>query len=204
MKTIVLVPQGAEYKAVRRGLGQTSPIAVQAIPIGIDPVTRWLKTQEIQADRILVMGLCGALAPELNAGDAVVYTSCQTPAGEVWAMMAGVEALGRTVRGVTSDRVLTTAQEKQGLAHLGEVVDMEGIAIARAFPGRMAMVRVVSDSAAQDLPDLSGAIDQAGRLQPFPMAKAMLKQPQLSLKLISGSLKALKVLEGLAAAIDGI
>jgi nucleoside phosphorylase len=198
METIVLVPQGAEYKAVQRGLIQTSSIAVRAIPVGIDPVTRWLKTQAIEADRILVMGLCGALAPELNAGDAVVYTSCQSPAGEVWPMMEGFEALGRVVRGVTSDRILTTAQEKREFAHLGDVVDMEGMAIARAFPGRAAMLRVVSDSADQDLPDLSGAISSEGKLLPWPMAKAMIKQPQLSLGLIRGSLGALKMLEKLA------
>jgi nucleoside phosphorylase len=198
METIVLVPQGAEYKAVRRGLGQTSSIAVWAIPVGIDPVKRWLKTQEIEADRILVMGLCGALAPELNAGDAVVYTSCQSSTGEVWAMREGFEALGRIVRGVTSDRILTTAQEKREFAHLGDVVDMEGMAIARAFPGRVAMLRVVSDRADQDLPDLGGAISPEGKLLAWPMAKAMIKQPQLSLGLIRGSLGALKVLEKLA------
>jgi nucleoside phosphorylase len=198
METIVLVPQGAEYKAVQRGLIQTSSIAVRAIPVGIDPVTRWLKTQAIEADRILVMGLCGALAPELNAGDAVVYTSCQSPSGELWPMIEGFEALGRVVRGVTSDRILTTAQEKRELAHLGDVVDMEGMAIARVFPGRVAMLRVVSDSADQDLPDLSGAISSEGKLLAWPMAKAMIKQPQLSLGLIRGSLGALKMLEKLA------
>jgi purine nucleoside phosphorylase len=197
MKTIVLVPRGAEYKAVRRGLAQTSPIAVRAIPVGIDPVTRWLATQEINADRILVMGLCGALAPALNAGDAVVYQSCQSLAGEVWPMIEGFEALGRAVRGVTSDRVLTTAQEKQGFAALGDVVDMEGMAIARAFPGRVAMLRVVSDRADQDLPDLGGAISSEGKLMAWPMAKAMIKQPQLSLGLIHGSLGAIKMLEKL-------
>jgi hypothetical protein len=196
---LVLVPQGAEYKAVRRGLGQTSSVAVQAIPIGIDPVTQWLKTQAINTDRILVMGLCGALAPELRAGDAVVYTSCQTPAGEVWPMVIeGFEGLGRLGRGVTSDRILRTAQEKQGFAHLGDVVDMEGIAIGRAFPGRVAMLRVVSDDADQDLPDLGGAISSEGQLRPWPMAKAMIQQPQLSLGLIRGSLGALQVLEKLA------
>jgi hypothetical protein len=198
MNTIVLVPQGAEYKAVRRGLGQTSSIAVRAIPVGIDPVTRWLKTQEIEADRILVMGLCGALAPELSAGDAVVDTSCQTPAGEIWPMMEGFGRLGRAVRGVTSDRILTTMREKRAFAPLGDVVDMEGIAIARAFPGRTMMVRVVSDCASQDLPDLGGAISPEGKLLAWPMAKAMIQQPQLSLGLIRGSLGALKMLEKLA------
>jgi nucleoside phosphorylase len=198
MKILVLVPQGAEYKAVRRGLGQASSMEVRAIPIGIAPVTKWLETQEINADRILVMGLCGALAPELNAGDAVVYTSCQSPAGEVWSMIEGFEGLGRIVRGVTSDRILTTAQGKREFAHLGDVVDMEGMAIARAFPNRVAMLRVVSDSANQDLPDLSGAISPEGKLLAWPMAKAMIKQPQLSLGLIRGSLGALKMLEKLA------
>ncbi|NJM45198.1 MAG: phosphorylase [Alkalinema sp. RU_4_3] len=201
MNTIVLVPQGSEYKAVRRGLGQTSSVAVLAIPIGIVPVTRWLKTQEIAADRIIVMGLCGALDPELNAGDAVVYTCCQTLSGEVWPMMAGFEGLGQPVRGVTSDRVLTTAQEKQGLAHLGDVVDMEGVAIARAFPNKTSMLRVVSDSAAQDLPDLSGAIDADGNLLPIKLALAMLRAPLRAMKLIGGSLRGLEQLEKLAGQI---
>jgi hypothetical protein len=112
--------------------------------------------------------------------------------------MEGFGSLGRIVRGVTSDRILTTAQGKRGFAHLGDVVDMEGIAIARAFPGRTAMLRVVSDSASQDLPDLSGAISPEGKLLAWPMAKAMIKQPQLSLGLIRGSLGALKMLEKLA------
>jgi nucleoside phosphorylase len=198
MDTIVLVPQGAEYQAVRRGLDQASSMAVLAIPIGVDPVTQWLQTQEIKADRILVMGLCGALAPELDAGDAVVYASCQSPGGDVWSMREGFEGLGQIVRGVTSDRILATAQDKRAFAHLGDVVDMEGIAIARAFPDRVMMLRVVSDSADQDLPDLSGAISPEGKLLAWPMAKAMIKQPQLSLGLIRGSLGALKMLEKLA------
>jgi hypothetical protein len=107
------------------------------------------------------------------------------------------------VRGVTSDRILTTAQEKREFARLGDVVDMEGMAIAREFPNRVAMLRVVSDSANQDLPNLSGAISSEGELLAWPMAKAMIKQPQLSLCLIRGSLGALKMLEKLAEALGG-
>jgi nucleoside phosphorylase len=156
METLVLVPQGAEHNAVRRGCGKTSSVVVRAIPIGILPVTRWLDAQDIQADRVVVMGLCGALDPSLTAGEAVVYRDCRSPGGEVWPMGEGFEDLGRSVRGVTSDRVLTTVQEKQAFVSLGEVVDMEGSAIAQVFPGKTSMLRVVSDDAAQDLPDLGG------------------------------------------------
>lgn len=107
------------------------------------------------------------------------------------------------MRGVTSDRVLTTVQEKQAFVSLGEVVDMEGSAIAQVFPGKTSMLRVVSDDAAQDLPDLGGAIDEAGRLQALPMAWAMMRQPSRSLALVRGSLMALRRLERLAEEIRG-
>ncbi len=200
---IVLVPQGAEYQAVRRGLGKTSPIGLYAIPIGIEPVTRWLQAQRLNPSRVIVMGLCGALEAQLGRGDGVFYTSCRSPEGEVWPMAVPEDlaqhGLVKRLAGVTSDRILTTAQDKAAFAPLGQVVDMEGSAIAAFFPDiPVTMVRVVSDRAGQDLPDLTGTIDGEGRLKALALTWAMVRQPQRGIALIQGSLIALTTLETLA------
>ncbi|MGL6342830.1 MAG: hypothetical protein ACRC80_27285, partial [Waterburya sp.] len=88
----IVVPQGAEYQAVCRGLKQArrqkedlyqveqvkNPEVV-SIPIGMNNV------QQVLADRVfkvtkpqtvLIMGLCGSLVPQYSVGDAVLYQSC--------------------------------------------------------------------------------------------------------------------------------
>ncbi|MGL4882070.1 MAG: hypothetical protein ACRC8K_13540, partial [Waterburya sp.] len=95
----IVVPQGAEYQAVCRGLKQArrqraegrrqrgglyqveqvkNPQVV-SIPMGRNYV------QQILADRIfkvtkpqtvLIMGLCGSLVPQYSVGDPVLYQSC--------------------------------------------------------------------------------------------------------------------------------
>ncbi|MEW6497180.1 MAG: hypothetical protein AB1589_32455 [Cyanobacteriota bacterium] len=82
---IILVPQGAEYKAVCRGLSRVKspkPIAVP-IPVGPKALTQyleqWQQAEEylkISPSRVLVMGLCGSLSPHLGVGDIVVYQDC--------------------------------------------------------------------------------------------------------------------------------
>jgi hypothetical protein len=198
---IVLVPQGAEYQAVRRGFGKASSLRLYAIPMGIAPVTRWLRAQGLNPGRVIVMGLCGALDPQLERGEAVIYRSCRSPEGVAWPMVVPVGGLGTPVTGVTSDRLLTTAQDKAAFAPLGQVVDMEGTAISGFFPGiAVTMARVVSDHAGQDLPNF--AIDGEGRLKPWNMALAMVRQPRAALALIRGSLQALDQLEKLARGLS--
>jgi len=84
----ILVPQGAEYQAVCRGL---SPInapqpQVIAIPIGCEPVTRylakWQKSEQFLTHpqpNILLMGLAGSLSPQYHLGDIVLYQDCVYP-----------------------------------------------------------------------------------------------------------------------------
>jgi len=75
----ILVPQGAEYQAVCRGLNQVrgSKPTVVAIPMGVQPLRQYL--QQLVGDRptnVLLMGLCGSLSPKYGVGDLVLYQSC--------------------------------------------------------------------------------------------------------------------------------
>lgn len=81
----ILVPQGAEYQAVCRGLSQASTPQPQvlAIPIGSEPVIdylkRWHKSEQFPTNshqKILLLGLAGSLSPQYNLGDIVLYQDC--------------------------------------------------------------------------------------------------------------------------------
>jgi Phosphorylase superfamily len=218
----ILVPQGAEFQAVKRGIGNSPVVVLRAIPVGIQPVSDWLRRWQEQAEfqeearwsvtgrrpsGFLLMGLCGSLTPDLGVGSAVLYESCMDlqQAGLPCAVHPRVANLGLVrVRGVTADRVISSAAEKRRIANGAAVVDMEGIAVLRfcqplGIP--VTMLRVVSDGATQDLPRLEGAIDAAGNLQPLPLALGMLREPIAALRLIRGSLQGLQQLQTWAGKI---
>ncbi|NEP14031.1 MAG: phosphorylase [Symploca sp. SIO2C1] len=82
MNYTILVPQGAEYQAVCRGLSKTGSPQPQVlpIPIGYQPVThyleKWQKSEQFLTDtrpQVLLMGLAGSLSPQYNIGDIVLY-----------------------------------------------------------------------------------------------------------------------------------
>lgn len=106
-------------------------------------------------------------------------------------------------RGLTIDQVVTTEQEKRSLhsqTHC-DVVDMESAWISSLMRDRgigVTVVRVVSDAVTGDLPDLSQAFDSRGHLRPFPLALALLRRPIAALRLIRGSIVALRQLEACA------
>jgi hypothetical protein len=210
----ILVPQGAEFQAVKRGLGQSPAASLRAIPVGIQPVTDWLRrwqdTVEFNDEAgssFLVMGLCGSLTPDLSVGSAVLYESCMDLA-QVELPCAVHPRLAHLalpkVRGLSADRVIWSAAEKHQIANGAAVVDMEGIAVLRfcqplGIP--VTMLRVVSDGATEDLPKLTGAIDAAGNLQPLPLALGLLREPIAALRLIRGALRGLQVLQSTAGEI---
>jgi hypothetical protein len=79
---------------------------------------------------------------------------------------------------------------------------MEGYAFLSALEPAgvsVGMLRVVSDDALHDLPDLSAAMTEAGTLNPAKLALSMMTQPRNALRLIQGSLASLKQLENVAA-----
>ena len=158
------------------------------------------------------MGLCGSLTAKLRVGDRVLYQSCRDVSGTVWdydpTLTAQIQQSLQEdiplVRAFTSDRILSSAHEKQqlGQVYQADVVDMEGSAIMTILAEvgvPVAMLRVVSDDTDHDLPDLSAAISPEGKIRSLPLAIGMIRQPIAALRLIRGSLKGLQALEAIAA-----
>lgn len=119
------------------------------------------------------------------------------------AQMERTVSLG-IVHGVTSDRIITTPEEKQHLAqtYKAELVDMEGVYVLDFFQQRgakVAMVRVISDRCDRTIPDLNSAIDANGALNSGMMAVQFLRQPRAAAHLIQGSLRGLKCLKLISA-----
>jgi nucleoside phosphorylase len=152
------------------------------------------------------MGLCGSLTPRLTVGDAVLYGESLSanayPCDR--SLTAHLQALLNLpiVTSMTSDRVISTAMEKQQLAaqFKADVVDMEGAAaleILNTIGVSTAILRVVSDDCHHNIPDLSNAFNAAGSLQTGALAIALLRQPIAASHLIRGSLHGLKNLQEL-------
>lgn len=223
MINIILVPQGAEYQAVCRGIGRATTPVVVPIPVGAAPLSRYLKTWQQRetlgaGQTLLVMGLCGGLTPHYAIADCVLYRECIDRA-EPSAVLSCDAALlawlqkklpheAAVVRALTSDRLVWSAQEKHQLAqqYSADVVDMEGFAALESLHqtgATIAMLRVVSDNAQHDLPRLTNAISADGTLRPLPLAWGMVQQPIAAARLIRGSLKGLKTLQAIAARLCG-
>ena len=216
----ILVPQGAEYKAVCRGLsGVTGSIpTVVAIPVGMKPLLKYLQQGQFLApSRVLIMGICGSLSDRYTVGDIVLYQDCvysgkrqecDRPFTAQLHSALSTDTINRVsphsspnlVKSLTSDRLIWSAAEKRRLGETfaADVVDMEGFTALEFFNAAgvgVAMLRVVSDDCQHDIPDLTPAINSDGSLNPFPLAMGMLRQPLAATRLIRGSLTALKVLE---------
>ncbi|MBD2364016.1 phosphorylase [Anabaena minutissima FACHB-250] len=208
----ILVPQGAEYAAVCRGLNRVTGKKphVVPIPVGIKPVKeylqKWSKTEDFGNEikpGVLVMGLCGSLTQQYKVGDIVLYQDCvyqQQVQQCSHILNAHIQSTVNIVKSLTSDRVICSATEKR---YLGEtmsvdVVDMEGFAVLEFFNKiavEVAMLRVVSDDSHHDIPDISAAINPDGSLKPLSLALTFIRQPIAATRLIRGSLQGLKVLE---------
>jgi hypothetical protein len=217
----ILVPQGVEYNAVCKGLSRVTTLSppVVSIPVGIPAVTKFLnqwqgiaELQKQSQPQVLIMGLCGSLTPSYQIGDTVLYQDCIYQQGndirlhkcdrdltnQIELHLAKVDR----VKGLTCDRIISSAAEKRHLFQMGaDVVDMEGIAALDFFSSinvRVAMLRVVSDNCKHDLPNLDSALTPEGSLQALPLALGMLRQPIAAYRLINGSLRAIKVLQQVA------
>ncbi|PZD72451.1 Futalosine hydrolase [Acaryochloris thomasi RCC1774] len=219
MQSRFLVPQGAEYQAVCRGLrGAVLCPEPVALPVGPGPVAAflqdWCRTDPWASSpgaAVLMMGLCGSLRSDLGVGAPVIYQACldgratdvrRLPCDHLWTMRLKDGLVATEGVALTCDRIIHQSQEKQALAdhYRADVVDMEGFAALDVLQQHnipVAMLRVVSDDLHHDLPDLSSAISPEGKLQPLPMAVGMLRQPAGAIRLIRGSLKGLQVLEQL-------
>ena len=216
-RLLILVPEGAEYQAVVRAIKNNShsPV-ILAIPVGKLAVTNYLQdwwehNPNFSPTGVILMGLGGSLAAEFGLGQAVVLESClnyqndqadQNQESDRILTDWVEQKLGtniRRVQGLTSDRVIIDATEKQELGKNfnRQVVEMEGWAVLRFFRQlgiRATIIRVISDEVSQSLPDLSKIYNNQGQLNAIALSLALGKQPIAGYKLIVGSLKSLKTL----------
>lgn len=188
---------------------------------------------ENRYDALIVAGLAGGLDPKLRAGDAVLYNSCydtraidperlrqsvseQPPIIACDDMLSdflfdSATAAGlRCVRGagVTVSRIVTEAKSKLALgSRYGAVaVDMEtyeALSACARLNLPAAALRVISDEAARDIPDLNRAYDADGRTNGWQMAGAMIARPAATLHFLPSVRRALRSLkENLRAALN--
>lgn len=236
----IMVPKGAEFKAIAKGLKAAAsgksvesaktktplPIQLIALPAGPQPVITFLETwcRQHQAQitdkgthpspQILMMGLCGSLVPHHCVGDIVLYDRCLNGRLGNDAPVLGCDSvyssslrqiLGNSVTNVTGimcDRVIHEIATKKSLARQqsAQVVDMESYAalsVFKTYGMSAAILRVVSDDATRDLPDLNQAFDPEGNIRSWVLIRRFLAHPIGAYYLIKGSLSALKILKNL-------
>ncbi|MBW4484843.1 MAG: hypothetical protein KME14_20090 [Tildeniella torsiva UHER 1998/13D] len=216
---VILVPAGAEYQAVMRGLRAVSHAPpVVAVPAGPAAFRAFL---ESWADRsrfanrgILLMGLGGSLSPGHSVGDGLLLEQVWDAAGKDGSKGYScdrtlTQALAQRLKipietGVTCDRVITTVTEKRRLGdrYQAAVVDMESAVLLAAMPqAKVAILRVISDDCSEDLPDIAAAIGPDGSLRPVVLTLSFLKNPMAAATFIRGSLRGLKALEQAARSL---
>ena len=203
----VLVPRGAEERAVRAGLRRS----VAIYPIGIGSSSATAAAEAVSASgaprRVLVTGLCGSLDARFRPGDVLLYASIEDTDGVPLATDSDLTAaIQRAVPGALSgiralsvDHIVTRATEKRALAqHRGcHVIDMESLTLLARLHragSSVAVLRVVSDGVDDDLPDLNAVLDVAGHLDPKALARVCLFSPLATLRLTRGAFRALRAL----------
>jgi nucleoside phosphorylase len=211
-----LVPQGAEFQAVRKGidLAQGSGFSPQVIPIplGSRPLDRWLpQLEETPAGAaVLLLGVAGSLNARFQVPDWVISSRIQTVDAQSYTCEPEVLAAlqqrlpkAQIGQALCSDRILTQVSEKQSLgSRYGcDLVEMEGAIVVEALQEKglkWAMNRVISDDLSRNIPDLSQAILPEGGINGLAMAAAFLREPIPAFHFIRGSLQALASLQTIA------
>jgi hypothetical protein len=202
----IVVPRGAEARAVEAGWPAPRP-ALLTVPAGAAAGARF-SSGDVPATA-LVLGVCGALDPALRVGDAVVYSRI-LDGGDVIELDAGLAAACAAtcecalVGAANVPDVVGAVAAKAALrsATGAAAIDMEAASLARALHRRgvrVAMVRVVSDDAAAELPDLRDVYAAGGTLRPLALALTLVRTPGRSVRFIVHVLKALRALRATAA-----
>lgn len=193
--------------------GPSNLIQLIPIPLGVLAVQAFLEQWQPGPEMhgILVIGLAGALSNTFSLGQVVVYESCRygnavLNTNRAWSQHLSQSLAAPLVPAYTSQELVSTAQAKAALHQKtgADVVDMEGGPIldyGASLNLPVAMVRVISDTATQDLPNLSQAIGGDGSLNPLLLTWAFLQNPIAAGHLITGSLRGLGRLEKVGQAL---
>jgi nucleoside phosphorylase len=188
---------------------------------------RWQQAGHLPPQsQVLLMGLCGSLAPQHSVGDVVLYERCvdllsweegrrsPQPPLKRGACSVDPELTAKLYRqlqdkvtlgvGLTSDRAIDSAEEKRNLGQQfgADVVDMEGFPVLEVLGEAemaVAMLRVVSDDCHGDIPDLTGAFNADGSLQSVALAVGLMRQPLAGMRLIRGAMQGLRKLQTITA-----
>ena len=222
---LIVVCDGDELKAVKKGLGDRFSSQILPIPIGIEGVKKVFTDGDNapkinSAQKILVIGLGGATAPDLQVGDVAIYESCSYQIGDEivtkqchrelndWLQLnLGTQTQTKLVKGLTTDKIITDSGDKKQLwQETGcSVVDMESYGVMDFdYCDRVSVIRTVSDNSRDDLPDLNGAITPEGKLDMVKMSIVFMKEPIKAVNLIKNALVSLKKLEEISEQLSQI
>ncbi len=144
---------------------------------------------------LLSFGYCGALAPDLRAGDLVIATEVVDTHGQRWTCDAGLQErllaaaadqdlTARPGRLAVPEAAAATRRAKARLAQAtgALAIDLESAAVARLAAEAelpFAVLRAVLDETATPLPPLAlTAVDpETGRTRPRPLLLGLLASP---------------------------
>jgi hypothetical protein len=204
---ILLVPQGAEERAVRSAAPHAAIVAIRAGARAAE------LPEDLPAGPIVVLGLCGSLRG-LRTGEAAIFRDIVDARGrftfddELVQTMRATLPAAKIVPACTIDHVVTRASERAALAaaYGAEAVDMEGTHVARALAARgraSLIVRVASDDPSFDLPPIEEAFDAEGAIRPLHLARAFAAKPAAAVRFIGDVRRALRALGEVARTIAG-
>jgi hypothetical protein len=205
-RTTILVPRGAEAAAVRRGARGTRIVALPAGAAAASALPAFAP-----GELAVVVGLCGALR-DLRVGEVAIYRSVRDPSKTIALDLPTIGTLAarlphaRIVDACAVEHVVTTRAERRVLAERydADVVDMEAAHLAWALTVRnvsFAMVRIVSDDPARELPALGDAIAPDGTIRPARIALAFARRPLAAFAFVRNVRRALAGLSDLARAL---
>jgi len=159
-------------------------------------------------DAAIMIGLCGGLTRPLAEGTIVSYRECRStdanrrplpcsPSLEVRlaSVLKSKGIVCESVVGITSGRIATSKDARAQLAAAGaKVVDMESYEIIAASTQAgvpISVLRIVSDSVDQDLPDFNQAMKPNGDFDGWSALEVALGSPLLTARMISANRRAI-------------
>ncbi|HXV75880.1 MAG TPA: hypothetical protein VD788_06120 [Candidatus Polarisedimenticolaceae bacterium] len=144
--------------------------------------------ERFPVSRLLCVGFCGGLSPDLVAGELVIARRLVDPLRPLAAPLAPAIDGARPATLVTVDRMLCTPADKRSAweaagGGVATAADMETAAVARVAESRQVpyvALRVVSDAADEALPlDFNRFVDESGRLDRWAIVVRAVRRPSL-------------------------
>ncbi len=181
----VVCPLAFERAQLMRAWGKDSTYIFCCGP-GAKNIVRFCRNLP-DDNHIILVGLAGALVPEIAVGSAHIIDEVFDPASDESfrpiPLHEGKNKTQQTIRITSTQHPVTTVQEKQALAEqTGAVlVDQESIAFARAISQTnctWSIVRGVSDGCNEELPSNIGRwISKTGNIRLTRVLRTLIRQP---------------------------